>query len=412
MYHPAYLLDAGGSEHAIQPDRADGSHVSLITPDNHMAVAAALFSLAGMAFLLERTRVGSHLTGAVIAILGAIAAANAGIIPHRAPTYDFVFTYVVPVLLPLFLFKADLRRILFEATRTTAAFFLASMGTVTGVTVAALALDLGSLGAAAPLAEAQREAAIAGLFTSTYIGGSVNYAALGEITGLNADSSFFSAATAADNLFSAAYLGLLALMPGWAWLARRFPDHDDTTPLVAEHDSPITAMSLVLSLAVAMSIVALGDALVARLELAGWRYVLITALALLFATLAPRQAEKLGGSFELGVGLSFIFFAAIAAGADVSAMLEVAPLLIGMVAILLAVHAVVTFGLGSLFRLSLPELITASNAAVLGATTAPALAATRGWHNLVTPGVLVGVLGYALGTFLGTVVYRYWGALL
>jgi uncharacterized membrane protein len=250
------------------------------------------------------------------------------------------------------------------------------------------------------------------LFTSTYIGGSVNYAALGEITGLNADASFFSAATAADNLFSAAYLGLLALMPGWAWLARRFPDHDNTTMPMEERDTPITAMSLMLSLAVAMSIVALGDALVARLELAGWRYVVITALALLFATLAPRQAEKLGGSFELGVGLSFVFFAAIAAGADISAMIQVAPLLIGMVAILLTVHAVVTFGLGSLFRLSLPELITASNAAVLGATTAPALAATRGWHNLVTPGVLVGVLGYALGTFLGTLVYRYWALLL
>ena len=201
-------------------------------------------------------------------------------------------------------------------------------------------------------------------------------------------------------------------MPGWAWLARRFPDHDGSALPVEERDSPITAMSLVLSLAVAMSIVAFGDALVARLELDGWRYVVITALALLFATLAPRQAEKLGGSFELGVGLSFIFFAAIAAGADISAMIEVAPLLVGMVAILLAVHALVTFGLGSIFRLSLPELITASNAAVLGATTAPALAATRGWHNLVTPGVLVGVLGYALGTFLGTLVYKYWGLLL
>ena len=93
-------------------------------------------------------------------------------------------------------------------------------------------------------------------------------------------------------------------------------------------------------------------------------------------------------------------------------MLEVAPLLVALVLILLTVHAVVTFGLGSLLGLSLPELITASNAAVLGATTAPALAATKGWRNLVTPGVLVGVLGYALGTFLGTLVYRYWGAIL
>jgi uncharacterized membrane protein len=36
----------------------------------------------------------------------------------------------------------------------------------------------------------------------------------------------------------------------------------------------------------------------------------------------------------------------------------------------------------------------------------------EGWRNLVTPGVLVGVLGYALATFLGTVAYKFWGGIL
>lgn len=388
--------------------------MSLIAPDNAMGVIAALFTISAAAFLLEKTRVGSQLTGAVIAILGAIIAANLGLIPHSAPAYSFVFTYIVPVLIPLFLFKADLRKILFEATRTTAAFMLATVGTVAGVTVAALALDLTSLGANAPIAAAQREAAIAGLFASTYIGGSVNYAALGELTGLNADSSFFSAATAADNLFSAVYLGMLALLPGWTWLSKRFVAHNEDEVMQADTTDapPITSMSLCLSVATAMVLVAVGDALVQWWGLSGWRYVTITLLALGVATFMPGLARRLAGSFELGVALSFVFFAAIAAGADVVAMVEVAPLLIALVFILLAIHALVLFTLGSIFKLSLPELITASNAAVLGATTAPALAATKGWHNLVTPGVLVGVLGYALGTFTGTMIYRYWGLFL
>jgi len=388
--------------------------MSLIAPDNAMGVMAALFTISAAAFLLEKTRIGSQFTGAVIAILGAIVAANLGLIPHSAPAYSFVFSYIVPVLIPLFLFKADLRKILFEATRTTAAFLLATVGTVAGVTVAALALDLSALGANAPVEAAQREAAIAGLFASTYIGGSVNYAALGELTGLNADSSFFSAATAADNLFSAVYLGLLALMPGWTWLSKRFVTHNEEEVMQADTADapPITSMSLCLSVATAMVLVALGDALVQWLGLSGWRYVTITLLALGVATFLPGLARRLAGSFELGVALSFVFFAAIAAGADVVAMVEVAPLLIALVFILLTIHALVLFTLGSIFKLSLPELITASNAAVLGATTAPALAATKGWHNLVTPGVLVGVLGYALGTFTGTMIYRYWGLFL
>ena len=83
------------------------------------------------------------------------------------------------------------------------------------------------------------------------------------------------------------------------------------------------------------------------------------------------------------------------------------PLLMFSLAGLVAL--VVLLGAGRLFGLTLPELVTASNAAILGATTAPALAAARGWHDLVTPGVLVGVLGYALGTFAGTAVFHLWG---
>jgi uncharacterized membrane protein len=386
--------------------------MSLISADNHLAVMAALFVIAGLGFIGEKTRIGSNLTGAVIAILLAIAASNLKIIPHSALAYDFVFDYFVPLLIPLFLFKADLRRILFETTRTTMAFLLAAAGTVAGVTIAALVLDLGSLASAVPLAEDQREPAVAALFASTYIGGSVNYAALGEITGLRDDASFFSAATATDNLFSAVYLSFLALMPGWAWLARRFQSHDHEAGEMEEDDESITAMSITLALAATAVIVVISDGLSAALGLTGWRYVIITAITLVIATISPGLMRRLAGSFEIGVGLSFVFFAAIAAGANIVAMVQVAPILISVVVILLSVHTLVTFGLGMLLKLSLPELIIASNAAILGATTAPALAATKGWKNMVTPGVLVGVLGYALGTFLGTLIFKFWGAIL
>jgi len=67
--------------------------MSLISPDNSMAVMAGLFGISAAAFMLEKTRFGSQVTGAVIAILLAILAANVGLIPHNAPAYDFVFTY-------------------------------------------------------------------------------------------------------------------------------------------------------------------------------------------------------------------------------------------------------------------------------------------------------------------------------
>ena len=382
-----------------------------INPENHLGIFAAIMVLAGASFLLERTRLGRQLTGTVMVILAAIVAANLGIIPHSAPTYDFIFTFLVPMLIPLFLFQADLRRLWREASRTTLAFLVATIGTVAGIVVAATLLDLSTLGSGAPLPASDREAAIVGLFASTYIGGSVNYAALGEMTGLNQDRSFFSAATAADNLFSAVYLSLIALLPGVTRLARFFPAHPTTPqPTTAPEAAPpqVTARSLCLAIACAAALVAVSDGLVAYFNAVSYRYVTLTILTLMLATLVPAIREWLAGAFELGVALSFAFFAAIAAGANLTAMVSVAPTLIVVVLILLSVHLATLLFIGAVTRLTLPELLTASNAAILGATTAPAMAAAKGWRDQVTPGVLVGVLGYALGTFIGSALYNLW----
>ena len=363
-----------------------------------------------------RTRLGELLTGTGLVILMTIAAANMGIIPHQAPTYDFIFEYLVPVLIPLFLLQGDIRRLLKEASRTTAAFMLASLGTVAGVLLAVSVLDVSSLAMHSELATDQKKGAIAGLFAATYIGGSVNYAALGEITGLSQDASFFSAATAADNLFSALFLSILGLLPGIRWVVNRFSDEpsnpksetsktQNLNPDNGQTES-ITPVSLSTALAVATLLVTASDALISWIAFPGGRYVFLTILTLSLATTLPRLRIWCTGSFEMGVMLSFLFFASIAAGADIAAMLQVAPLLLLFVLILLATHLLFLLVVGYWLKLTLPELLTASNAAVLGATTAPAMAAAKGWHDQVTPGVLVGVLGYALGTLIGSLLFN------
>ena len=384
----------------------------MLSPDNHLGIFAALMGLAALAFWLQTTRLGAILTGTVLVILMAIVAANVGLIPHQAPTYDFVFTYLVPVLIPLFLLQGDVRRLLREASRTALAFMVASAGTVAGVLLAISLLDLSTLAGSANINAADKESAIAGLFAATYIGGSVNYAALGEMTGLSGDASFFSAATAADNLFSAIFLSVLGLLPGVQWLARRFHDHPHTKThssnnTISESNTvSMTPTSLCTALAVATLLVTISDALSAWLDFPGGRYIILTILTLALATLVPKLRDWCAGGFELGVVLSFVFFGSIAAGADVVAMLRVAPILIALVTILLTTHLLCLLVVGHWLNLTLPELLTASNAAVLGATTAPAMAAAKGWHDQITPGVLVGVLGYSLGTLVGGLLFN------
>jgi len=376
---------------------------SLIPADNNLAVMAGLTAIAAAGFLLEKTKFGALLTGTVWTILLAILASNLRLLPFDAPAYGFVFTYAVPVLIPLFLMKADLKRIFFETTRMTGAFLIAAFATLVGALVAAFVLPLG-----------EHEVGIAASLTASYVGGSVNFAALTDVTGVAENApGIVSAMLAADNMASAAYLGLLAILPGFTFIAKRFVQRDHTEGEVEEageaSEGRATPLSLGLTLAYALIVVALGDFLTRLSGQPQLRYVIITVLALILPTAMPRQMEKLHGGFELGVVFAFLFFAAIAAGANVVQLVTNAPMIIAFIAILLSIHAVIAFTLAKFCKLSLPEIIIASNAAILGATTAPALAAAKGWRDLVTPGVLVGVLGYALGTVLGTVVFSILG---
>lgn len=56
-----------------------------------------------------------------MSILVGLAASNLGIIPHDAPAYSVVFQYLLPLTIPLLLFRADLRQVI----QTTGTLFLA-----------------------------------------------------------------------------------------------------------------------------------------------------------------------------------------------------------------------------------------------------------------------------------------------
>jgi uncharacterized membrane protein len=66
---------------------------------------------------------------------------------------------------------------------------------------------------------------------------------------------------------------------------------------------------------------------------------------------------------------------------------------------LVAIRALVVFGVGRWRKIE--TLCVASQATVGGRSTALALAISKRWSALVTPSVLLGVLGYATGNSIG-----------
>lgn len=71
---------------------------------------------------------GSALSGAIVSILIGLAASNLGVIASESVAYSVVLEFLLPLAVPLLLFKADLRRIV-RSTGTLLLAFLLGSGT-------------------------------------------------------------------------------------------------------------------------------------------------------------------------------------------------------------------------------------------------------------------------------------------
>ena len=372
----------------------------LIGPDEDFALWAVLIAIAAFGFWCERFHWGRKYSGVMLLITAAIVLANLRIIPTSAPAYDVVWQYLVPIAIPLLLFEADLRKIVRESGPTLIAFILGSAAVVAGTIVGAALLDLGP-----------NEAELAGIFTGTYIGGSLNFAAVAEATGMQ-DSSMLAAAVAADNVITNLHFLLIIFIPGIAWMAKRYPTHHMDNAEIQDIDvtapphriANLDIAGLLTSLALAFAIAAAGNRIGAAIGYPQFAILIITAITLAIATFLPGWMQKLSGYREAGNVMMFIFLASIGASADVWQLIDIAPVLFLYASIIIVVHLVILFGFGFLFRLDLAELAMASAVCIGGPSSAPALASAKGWRDLLIPGVLAGSFGYAIGSFVGVTV--------
>jgi len=129
--------------------------------------------------------------------------------------------------------------------------------------------------------------------------------------------------------------------------------------------------------------------------------LVVTALSLLIANLAKPIVKHVSSEFELGTLFMYIFFVAIGAGANLSEVLGAALPIIAFIVVMVLVHLCLLVIFGRWLKLDLAEVLIASNACILGPAPAAALAASKGWQPLVAPGILVGMFGYAIATFIG-----------
>jgi len=328
---------------------------------------------------------------------------NIGIVTDRSTFYDGLASFTVPFAVCLILFTVNLGDLKRTGGPLLAAFGIACVGTMIGVLSAGLLVN-------SQLARVLGDETwkLAGPFTGTYTGGSLNFFALWD--GLEiGNPDLFAAANAVDNLTLFPLFAMWVLIPGW--LGRYFPvgSRWGTVDVVdeADHEPPPPPELRVLDL-VALAFAALAIMVVSDLIKTHWiarfmpnfpTILIVTTLALALAQI--RFIGRLQGAFELGNLSFYMFFCAVGAMINLKMAIVLSPILFIYVMIMVVVHLVSVYGIGRLLRLDIRVLTIASAAAKTGPPSVVALANVHGWKTLVLPGVAMGLLGYAVGNYLG-----------
>ncbi|WP_436374889.1 DUF819 family protein [Cytobacillus sp. BC1816] len=395
---------------------------TLIKADDYVTLWGIIVVWASASIYLEqRYSWAAKISGAIVALIGAIILSNTGIIPTASPVYDAVWTFIIPLAIPLLLFHVKIKRIWQESGRLLIIFLVSSIGTVAGVIISFFLLKdhipvLDKLGA---------------MLTASYIGGGVNFAAMAAK--FETPGEMVSAAVVADNLMMAIYFVALMTVPAIGFFRRRFK-----TPHVDQVESgsigeegktlaesfwkrkDISLKDIALSVGTAFLLVVVSFKVAEFLDAAipsgddvsffinlvnglfGDKYLMLTTLTFLVLAMFPRYFESINGSQEIGTFLIYLFFVVIGIPASIPLIIENAPLLLVFVFIIVVVNLTVSLTAGKLLKYDLEEILLASNANVGGPTTAAAMAIAKGWKDLIGPILVVGTLGYIIGNYVGT----------
>lgn len=374
------------------------------TSDNTVVTLALVLTVLAAIWLEKNTRAFKKIGAAALSILIGMLLSNVGLIPGESVVYDFFRGPGVLAGITLFLLTVDLASIRRAGGPMLTAFLLGACGAALGGAV------MGLIFADAIGPDTWK---LSGQFAATYIGGGVNFAAVGQALGTS--SEYFTAGVAADVIVTAIWLIACITIP--EFFGKRNPQSNAVN---AQHEAngelgsksgigsllyssgkPITLWDLALLFSIVMTCLWLSNAisnLIPAIPMIIW----LTTLVLVLAQLP--MIKKISGGLVLGNYLLLLFLATNGAISVIARIIEIGPVIFYFALGTVFIHGAIIFGIGLMLKIDATVIAIASQANVGGASSAMAIAGARGVPNLILPGIAVGLLGTALGNYVGLVV--------
>jgi len=337
---------------------------------------------------------------------------------EKSKLYFVASRYLLPASLVLLTLSIDFRRILALGPKALIMFFTGTAGIVFGGPIAILVMSWISpdvVGGHGPDAVWRGMTTIAG----SWIGGGANQAAMKEIYGVG--DQMFSVMVTIDIIVANIWMAALLF---FAARSRQIDSWNgaDTSAITElqntveafhkKHDRKPELTDLMLIVAIAFGVVGFShfgadylSAAISRLEgmqnsnLSShffWLVVLATTCGLLLSFTRARKFEAVGAS-KVGSVFIYILVATIGLKMDVTAIGDT-PAMFAVGGLWMLVHASLLLIVAKLIKAPVFFMAVGSQANVGGAASAPVVASA--FHPSLAPvGVLLAVLGYALGTY-------------
>ena len=351
-----------------------------------------------------------YLLPAIFNSIGLIDGASSGL-------YPMARDYLLPASLVLFCIAMDIGAILRLGPKAVIMFLTGTVGVMLGALVAFVAMGL--IHPPTVAGETWRGmTTIAG----SWIGGGANQAAMKEVFAV--DANLFGQFVAVDVIVAYIWMAILLYLAPRAQAFDRWTGADTTAiedlkqriaAYQAEHSRIPSMSDLMMIFAVGIGLTGLAhllaDPLVGWIQSlpASWRlqdysldsrFFWIVVFATTFGVLLSfTRARRLEGAGASAVGSVFLYIliATIGMQMDLGTIAD-RPALLLLGAIWITVHAVLMLVVAKLIRAPLFFMAVGSQANIGGAASAPVVATA--FHPALAPvGVLLSVLGYALGTY-------------
>ncbi|HEX7046342.1 MAG TPA: DUF819 family protein [Gammaproteobacteria bacterium] len=335
--------------------------------------------------------------------------------------YYMASRYLLPAALILLTLSIDLKAIGQLGSKAIIMFLTGTVGVMIGGPLALLLFSVIApevVGGAGPDAVWRGMTTVAG----SWIGGGANQAAMKEI--FEVGDNIFSQMVAVDVIIANIWMAVLLYMAARADKLDKKMGADTSAietlrhkvdAFHAEHGRIATLTDLMYFVAIAFGLTGLahfiGNSLgpwiganapiLTRFSLDSsffWLIVLATTFGLLLSFTRARLMEGAGAS-KIGTAFVYILVATIGMHMDITAIFS-NPGVFALGAVWMSVHAGLLLIVARIIRAPTFYMAVGSQANIGGAASAPVVAAA--FHPSLAPvGVLLAVLGYALGTYAG-----------